>query len=165
MNFITSNLELVSLSLDGLDTFIGNLRSTVTRENRKIIKEANYSTLTKSINKAIRLQYTKIKKNPTSGVFHGVWIIIRKSDRIVVGSFSVIGPREGQYEVNLSYFLDRNYEGLGYIDEIIKEVYLFALVQTDILYLIRSNIYEVVDKNQSTYSEKELNEIDIILKR
>jgi len=125
MNLITEDLELIALDID--KQYINNKRFKL------YLGKAKDITISKSIIEAVGLQIRKIRNSSDPEQLLEVWILVRKSDRIVVGSVCMIEPIKEQLDVRIDYFLEKSYEGLGYITQAIKEVYLFVLKQTDIL--------------------------------
>jgi RimJ/RimL family protein N-acetyltransferase len=87
-------------------------------------------------NDIVRGQLGKTESDAGNYLYHSFWFIIRKADRVVVGScdFKDI-PNENQ-EIEIGYGLGKEFEGMGYMTEAIRAFCEWALVQKDISHVI-----------------------------
>lgn len=68
--------------------------------------------------------------------WHGLWLLIRKTDRIVVGSIELINLQNSNGEVEIGCALEKKYEHNGYMTEAVKEMCHWTLQQKGIKKLI-----------------------------
>ena len=68
----------------------------------------------------VKGQLEKTEKNPDAYLWHSFWFLVRKSDRVVIGSadFKDI-PNEAQ-EVEIGYGLGKDFEHNGYISDAVQ---------------------------------------------
>ncbi|MCL1830703.1 MAG: hypothetical protein FWG21_04655 [Oscillospiraceae bacterium] len=85
---------------------------------------------------ALKQQLTRLNQCRQDALFGGLWLILKKSDRMVVGSLAAFEVTDRRYTVLFDYHLEPGNHGYRYINEVIKEVYLFALTQMNILSVI-----------------------------
>lgn len=80
----------------------------------------------------VRGQLEITKKDPKNYIWHSFWLIIRKNDRIVVGSadFKDIPDEKGETEIG--YGLGKAFEHKGYMSETVKAMCYWALCQPEV---------------------------------
>ena len=74
-------------------------------------------------------QGKKTLADPQNTVWHSFWFLIRRSDRIVVGSADFKNVPDEDGAVELGYGLGKNYEGRGYMTEAARAMCSWALSQ------------------------------------
>jgi len=84
----------------------------------------------------VKVQTIKTENDEANYLYHSFWLIIRKSDRIVLGSacFKNI-PNENQ-EVEIGYGLGKDFENQGYMTEAIQAMCHWAMAQENISHVI-----------------------------
>ena len=84
----------------------------------------------------VKCQIMKTEKDEINYLYHSFWLIVRKSDRIVVGSACFKGiPNENQ-EVEIGYGLGKDFEHQGYMTETIQAMCHWAMAQENISHVI-----------------------------
>ena len=84
----------------------------------------------------VKCQIMKTEKDEINYLYHSFWLIVRKSDRIVVGSACFKGiPNENQ-EVEIGYGLGEDFEHQGYMTEAIQAMCHWAMAQENISHVI-----------------------------
>ena len=84
----------------------------------------------------INCQVKITEKDETNYLFHSFWLIVRKSDRIVVGSMCFKGIPNENHEVEIGYGLGKNFEQKGYMTETIQAMCTWALEQENISHVV-----------------------------
>ena len=84
----------------------------------------------------VKGQLEKTEKNPDAYLWHSFWFLVRKSDRVVIGSadFKDI-PNEAQ-EVEIGYGLGKDFEHNGYMTEAVQAMCKWALEQVNVSHII-----------------------------
>ena len=84
----------------------------------------------------VKEQLEKTEKNPDAYLWHSFWFLVRKSDRVVIGSadFKDI-PNEAQ-EVEIGYGLGKDFEHNGYMTEAVQAMCKWALEQVNVSHII-----------------------------
>ena len=77
----------------------------------------------------VKGQYEITSKDESNYLFHTFWFIIRKLDRVVVGSVCFKGLPNLNGEVEIGYGLGKEYEHNGYMTESIQEMCKWAMKQ------------------------------------
>jgi RimJ/RimL family protein N-acetyltransferase len=67
-----------------------------------------------------------IENDPENYIYYSFWFIIRKNDRIVVGSMDFKNIHNEEKEVEIGYGLGKKYEHNGYMTEAVKGFCKFA---------------------------------------
>lgn len=76
------------------------------------------------------------EKDPENYLWHSFWLLIRKNDRVVVGSFDFKDIPNSAGEVEIGYGLGKKFEHNGYMTEAVKAVCGWTLGQNNIAYII-----------------------------
>ena len=78
-----------------------------------------------------QLEFTQ--KDPQNYLWHSFWLLVRKSDRVAVGSadFKTIPDERG--EVEIGYGLDQEFEHNGYMTEAVQAMCSWAMQQEGVL--------------------------------
>lgn len=84
----------------------------------------------------VKGQYEIIQNDPNNYLWHSFFFLVRKEDRIVVGSadFKDIPNENG--EVEIGYGLGKEFEHNGYMTEAVKTMCQWALNQNDVTSVI-----------------------------
>ena len=84
----------------------------------------------------LRQQLELVERDEAHLLFHTLWFLIRREDRVVVGSadFKNIPDQEGNVEIG--YGLGEAYCGSGYMTEAVAEMCRWALSQPGIAHVI-----------------------------
>lgn len=69
-------------------------------------------------------------------LWHSFWFLIRKTDRVVVGSADFKGVTDDNGEVEIGYGLGKAFEHNGYMTEAVKAMCCWALKQTGVRHII-----------------------------
>lgn len=76
------------------------------------------------------------EKNPDDYLWHSFWLLIRKTDRIVVGSADFKGIPDARQEVEIGYGLGKEFEHRGYMTEAVEALCQWALTQENVSHII-----------------------------
>lgn len=76
------------------------------------------------------------EKNPNDYVWHSFWFLIRKTDRVVVGSADFKDIPNDKQEVEIGYGLGKEFEHQGYMTEAAKAICEWALRQENVAHII-----------------------------
>ncbi|NCB74617.1 MAG: N-acetyltransferase [Clostridia bacterium] len=86
--------------------------------------------------KIVEGQTVLTEENPSEYWWHSFWFLIRKSDRVVVGSADFkAGPNENG-EVEIGYGLGREFEHNGYMTEAVAAMCAWAKAQSKVSHVI-----------------------------
>jgi len=124
----TERLELVALTPDQLKLWIENLPA--------LEKELNCSYRAEPMEgfflEIVRGQYEITRNDCDRYMWHSFFFIIRREDRVVVGSadFKDVPNKDG--EVEIGYGLGKEYEHNGYMTEAAKAMCAWASEQTGV---------------------------------
>lgn len=77
--------------------------------------------------KVVKGQIAICEKHPEHYMWHSFWLLIRKSDRVVVGSADFKGLPNDNGEVEIGYGLGKEYEHNGYMTEAVAAMTKWAL--------------------------------------
>lgn len=66
------------------------------------------------------------RESAESYVWHSFWLLIRRSDRVVVGSADFKAEPNEAGEVEIGYGLGKDFEGSGYMTEAVREMCAWA---------------------------------------
>jgi RimJ/RimL family protein N-acetyltransferase len=81
-------------------------------------------------------QLEKTQNDAENYLFHSFWFIVRKADRVVVGSCDFKDIPDKNHEVEIGYGLGKEFEGNGYMTEAIRVFCEWALAQSNITHVI-----------------------------
>ncbi len=84
----------------------------------------------------VKQQYEIAIKNSDSYLWHSFFLLVRKDDRIVVGSAGFKGIPNKNGEVEIGYGLGEKFEHNGYMTEAVKEMCEWALKQNSVINVI-----------------------------
>lgn len=84
----------------------------------------------------VKKQVDVCEKDPENYLWHSFWLIIRKSDKLVVGSCGFKNKPNKDGEVEIGYGLGKVHERNGYMTECVKKISSWALNQQGIRSII-----------------------------
>lgn len=84
----------------------------------------------------VKGQLAITEQDPTNFMWHSFWLIIRKNDRIVVGSADFKDIPNRNNEVEIGYGLGKKFEHNGYMTEATKGICDWALSQKGVSNII-----------------------------
>lgn len=96
--------------------------------------------------KILFTQYEKIKENPNDYLFNTFFMIIRKSDRVIVGSIDYKNVDKQNSQTEIGYGLNEKYQGNGYMTEIVNKLVEFAFSHLGLIKVVAET---EVDNNKS----------------
>lgn len=76
------------------------------------------------------------EQHPDDYLWHSFWFLIRKTDRIVVGSADFKGIPDAKQEVEIGYGLGKEFEHQGYMTEAVEALCTWALTQKNVAHII-----------------------------
>lgn len=121
----SERLELVLLSPTQLKFWIEDISS--------LEKELNVSYRAEPIEgffiEILRRQLITTQKDPENFMWHSFWFLVRKNDRVVVGSAYFKNVPNENREVEIGYGLGKEFEHNGYMTEAVKTMCAWALRQ------------------------------------
>lgn len=161
MKINTQRLEIVALTSKQLDMWCNNIGDLENEFNCTYEGEPIEGVFLDIVSN----QITICKNDERNCCWHSFWLIIRKSDRVVVGSCGFKNIPNMSKEVEIGYGLGNTHEHKGYMTECVKEVSLWALKQDEVQSVIaqteRGNLlsenvllrcgfaqYKIVDENK-----------------
>ncbi|QQO07748.1 GNAT family N-acetyltransferase [Breznakiella homolactica] len=77
----------------------------------------------------VKGQLGKVRDDRDNYLWHSFWFLIRKSDRVAVGSADFKDVPGQNSEVEIGYGLGKEFEGRGYMTEAVKSMCAWALEQ------------------------------------
>lgn len=84
----------------------------------------------------IKGQACIVEKDPVNYLYHTLWFIVRKCDRVVMGEIAIYGLPNANHEVEIGYGLSPQFQGMGYMTEAVKTLSKWALSQENVNYVI-----------------------------
>lgn len=84
----------------------------------------------------LKKQFVVAENDPEHYLFHTFWFLIRKTDRIVVGSADFKDLPNKQGEIEIGYGLGKKFEHKGYMTEATKAMCKWALTQGNASYVV-----------------------------
>lgn len=128
----TKRLELLPLNAKQLELLITNLA--------ELEKQLNFSYQAEPLNgfflTILQKQLEAIKKDPNNYLWLTFWLIVRKSDRTVVGSADYKNLPDSRQEVEIGYGLGNAFEKNGYMTETVEAMCRFAFEQPGVSIVI-----------------------------
>lgn len=121
----TERLELIPLTPNQLKLWIED----ITVLEKKLDCSYKAESLEDFFLEIVKGQYEITRKDPNNYLWHSFFFLIRKEDRVVVGSadFKDIPNEKG--EVEIGYGLGKEFEHNGYMTEAVKAMCEWALKQ------------------------------------
>lgn len=84
----------------------------------------------------IKHQVETVANDEANYLYHSFWLIIRRADKVVVGSTCFKGKPNGNKEVEIGYGLGKRFEHNGYMTEAVQAMCNWALEQGTVLNVI-----------------------------
>lgn len=84
----------------------------------------------------VKGQYEATKKDKENYCYHSFWFLVRKFDRVVVGSADFKDVPNNNGEIEIGYGLGKEYEHNGYMTEAVKAMCEWAMKQKNVLHVI-----------------------------
>lgn len=84
----------------------------------------------------VKGQLEKTEKNPDDYLWHSFWFLVRKSDRVVIGSADFKDIPNAAQEVEIGYKLGKDFEHNGYMTEAVPAMCKWALEQENVSHII-----------------------------
>jgi ribosomal-protein-alanine N-acetyltransferase len=124
----TERLELIPLTLNQLKLWIEDIPAL----EKELECSYKAETMEGFFLEIVKGQYEITRKDPNNYLWHSFFFLIRKEDRIVVGSadFKDIPNENG--EVEIGYGLGKEFERNGYMTEAAKAMCDWALKQNGV---------------------------------
>lgn len=126
MTLTTNRLELQLLSGDQLGLWTGDRPAL----EGALDCACGAEPMAGTFRTIVEGQAEKVRADPQNTVWTSFWLLIRRSDRMVVGSAdfkNAPGDQSGAVEVG--YGLEQEYEGCGYMTEAVRAMCAWALAQ------------------------------------
>lgn len=128
----TNRLELIPLTPNALKLCVENITG--------LEKEMNCSyqgePLEGYLLAIIKSQLDLVQRDPDNYIWHSIWLLIRNTDRIVIGSAAFKNTPDVDMEVEIGYGLGKSFEHNGYMTEAVKAMCDWALMQGTIAHVI-----------------------------
>ena len=129
MKITTGRLILYLLNPEQLKLLIGDLSSLEKEINIKYRGEP-----VEGVFKEIMIkQLEACKKDRENYLWNSFWLLIRKEDRLVIGSIGFKGKPNTKGEVEIGYGLGKEFEHNGYMTEGVKSICNWVLDQNNVL--------------------------------
>ena len=132
MTIETERLQIIPLTTRQLDLWTDDIRSLEEELNCTYAGQPIEGFFYDIVKKITGIA----KSDEDNYLFHTFWFIIRKLDRITVGSASFKGLPNANSEVGIGYGLGKAYEGNGYMTETVKAMCQWAKEHDNISYII-----------------------------
>lgn len=84
----------------------------------------------------VRSQIEITEKDPDNYLWHSFWLLMRKSDRVIVGSADFKDVPNGDGEVEIGYGLGAAFEHNGYMTEAVEAMCGWAAKQAGVMSVI-----------------------------
>lgn len=132
MQLETERLYLVLLSANQLALWVNDLAA--------LEKELNCSYQAEPMQgvflEIVKGQIDKAFADEANYLYHSFWFLMRKPDRVVVGTAALKDVPSTSGEVEIGYGLGKKFEHNGYMTEAVKAMCDWALEQNDIAHVI-----------------------------
>lgn len=132
MKLTTERLELVPLTLTQMEHWIYDLHTL----EKELVCSYQGDEVTGFFADIIKGQLDVIKGDPKNYFWHSFWFMLRKSDRVVIGSADFKAPPNEQGEVEIGYGLSPQFEHQGYMTETVQAMCDWALRQHGVTHVI-----------------------------
>ena len=132
MTVETNRLTLVPLTAQQLKLWIENIAAL----EKELACSYDAEPLTDVFLEIVKGQLTITENDELNYLFHGFWLIIRKEDRVVVGSADFKALPDANGEVEIGYGLGKKHEHHGYMTETVQAMCDWAMSQQAITHVI-----------------------------
>ena len=123
MEIETDRLSIKLLTLLQLNLWVNNISVLEKEMDCKYDAEPIEGEFKNIISSQIKI----IENDPENYMYHSFWFIIRKNDRIVIGSMDFKNIPNEKNEVEIGYGIGKKYEHNGYMTEAVKGFCEFGL--------------------------------------
>lgn len=128
----TERLEIILLSSTQLKLWVEDISSLEKQIDATYMAEPLEGFFLEIVKK----QVIKTINDPKNYMWHSFWFLIRKSDRVVVGSADFKDVPNENCEVEIGYGLDEKFEHNGYMTEAVKAMCNWAINQKTVKHVI-----------------------------
>jgi len=132
MTVETNRLTLVPLTAHQLKLWVENIAAL----EKELACSYDAEPLTDVFLEIVKGQLTITENDELNYLFHGFWLIIRKEDRVVVGSADFKALPDANGEVEIGYGLGKKHEHHGYMTEAVQAMCNWAMSQQAITHVI-----------------------------
>lgn len=132
MIFETERLELIVPDLEQLKF----LRFDRKRFEQEFNCSYQGEPLEGFIREYLEEQIRIITSQPETYMYHAFWFLLRKSDRVIVGSLAFKGRPNKHGEIEIGYGLNEAFEHNGYMTEAVKKACEWGLAQKGVSHII-----------------------------
>jgi ribosomal-protein-alanine N-acetyltransferase len=129
---MTERLELLPLTAPQLRLWAEEL-PTLEREMHLTYQA---EPMTGFFREIVREQLTATEQDPENYCWHSFWLLLRKTDRVVVGSADFKDVPSEAGEVEIGYGLGKAFEHQGYMTEAVEAMCTWALAQAGVSHVI-----------------------------
>lgn len=95
----------------------------------------------------VRSKASRAENDPGNYLFHAIWFIVRKTDRIVMGEIAFTGTPNENNEEEIGYGLNPEFQGKGYMTEAVEVLCKWALAQEGVSHVIASTDNNIKSEN------------------
>lgn len=132
MQLETKRLFLVPLTAKQIRLWIKDILSL----EKDLSCSYQAEPITGELLKFIISQAKKMAIDENNYLYHTFWFLVKKSDRVVIGSADFKNLPDKNGEVEIGYGLAKNFEHNGYMTETVKAMCDWALKQPNISHVI-----------------------------
>lgn len=132
MKIETERLELVALTSRQLNLWAENIPAL--EDELKCSYQAE--PMQGFFLEIVKGQLIATESDEKNYLYHSFWFLIRKSDRIVVGSADFKGTPNKNGEVEIGYGLGKQFEHNGYMTEAVRAMCKWAMEQKAVTHVI-----------------------------
>ncbi len=132
MTIETERLELIPLLPKQLKLWTEN----ITALEKELSAVYMAEPMKGKFRKIVRGQLKITVNDPDNYLWHSFWLILRKNDRVIVGSADFKGIPDERGAVEIGYGLGKAFEHKGYMTEAVKSMCDWALRQSGVVAVI-----------------------------
>lgn len=132
MKIETERLELAALTPGQLELLVNHIDQLEKELNCSYQAEPLAGVFREIVEGQLRIT----QNDPDNYVWHSFWLLIRKSDRVAVGSADFKCTPNEKGEVEIGYGLGKEFEHHGYMTEAVKAMCGWALNQENVKHVI-----------------------------
>ncbi len=132
MIFETERLQLMPLSVEELIMLRDDIEKFEDYHNCTYKGEELEGFMKEYLSQQIRL----ISENEALTMYISFWLLLRKSDRVVVGSAAFKGLPNEEGEIEIGYGLGKEFEHNGYMTEAVAKMCEWGLSQEGVKHII-----------------------------
>ncbi|MHB1150740.1 MAG: GNAT family N-acetyltransferase [Eubacteriales bacterium] len=132
MELETERLRLIALKPRQLKCWVDDI--TVIERELDVVYMAE--PLNGIFLEIVKGQIDRTEKDSENYLWHSYWLLVRKNDKVVVGSADFKDIPNDVGEVEIGYGLGKDFEHNGYMTEAVKAMCKWALQQERVLHVI-----------------------------